>query len=257
MTDAQTTPRDWDADAYVRVAGGVRAMGEALLDRLELRGDERVLDAGCGDGKVTAQLLARVPRGSVVGVDGSPAMIEKARAALPSAVDLHVCDLLELELDQPVDFVFSSATFHWIADHDLLYRRLFAALRPGGRLLTQCGGFGNIAEIAAALSTVSDEEPYSQWLGGWPGPWNFRAPDEEHATLEAAGFEDITAGLHQVDVDMGDDADYLRTVIAGSHLDRLPDEHHQPFLEAVLARLPGPPYTAHYIRLTVSAQRPD
>jgi trans-aconitate 2-methyltransferase len=256
MTDAHGEPRDWDADAYVHVAGGVRAMGEALLDRLELHGDERVLDAGCGDGKVTAQLLERVPRGSVVAVDGSPAMVQAARAALPPEVDVRQSDLLELELEEPVDVVFSSATFHWIADHDLLYRRLFAALRPGGRLLIQCGGFGNIEEVAGALRAVSEEAPYSEWLGGWPGPWNFTSPDQARASLEAAGFEDITAGLHQVDVAMDPPDRYLATVIAGSHLDRLPEDLRQPFLDTTLARLPGPPYTAHYIRLTVSACRP-
>jgi SAM-dependent methyltransferase len=127
--------RDWDAASYEHVGAPVRAFGHALLERLELRGDERVLDAGCGSGGVTRELIARVPDGRVIGVDASPSMIEQASAAFGEAAEWRVGDLLELGLEQPVDVVFSSATFHWIPDHDRLFARLFAALRPGGRLV--------------------------------------------------------------------------------------------------------------------------
>src|SRR5919198_3305722 len=130
--------RDWDPASYERVGSPVRTFGRALLDRLDLRGDETVLDAGCGSGGVTRELIERVPDGRVIGVDASPSMIDQARAALGDAAVWQVGDLLELELEDPVDVVFSSATFHWIPDHDRLFTRLFAALRPGGRPLAQC-----------------------------------------------------------------------------------------------------------------------
>ena len=126
-----THTRDWNASSYARTAAAVEAFGHKLLDRLELAGDETVLDAGCGTGGVTEQLLARVPEGRVIGVDGSPSMIERARERLGERAELRVADLLDLELEEPVDAVFSSATFHWIADHDRLFERLFAALKPG------------------------------------------------------------------------------------------------------------------------------
>src|SRR5438477_11954680 len=125
-----TTARDWDAPSYERVAAPVKAFGQKLLDRLELRGDEVVLDAGCGDGLVTRMLAELVPRGRVIGVDASPSMLSAARTALGERADLRQADLTGLELDEPVDLVFSSATFHWIADHDRLFAPLFAALRP-------------------------------------------------------------------------------------------------------------------------------
>src|SRR5919198_3980968 len=136
--------RDWDPASYERVGSPVRTFGRALLDRLDLRGDETVLDAGCGSGGVTRELIERVPGGRVIGVDASPSMIEQARAALGDAADWRIADLLALELERPGDVVFSSATFHWIADHERLFARLFEALRPGGRLLAQCGGRGDI-----------------------------------------------------------------------------------------------------------------
>src|SRR3954468_14848911 len=130
-------PRDWNAESYQRVSAPREAMGREVLDRLELRGDERVVDAGCGTGRVTAALLERLPRGQVVAVDGSPAMVEQVRERLGDRVDARVAALLELELDAPVDAILSTATFHWIADHDRLFSRLLAALKPGGRLVAQ------------------------------------------------------------------------------------------------------------------------
>ena len=150
------TPRDWDADSYQRVSAPLEAMGREVLDRLELRGDERVLDAGCGTGRVTAALVERLPRGEVVAVDGSPAMVEEARERLGPGVEVFVADLLELELAEPVDAILSTATFHWIGDHDRLFERLFAALRPGGRIVAQCGGAGNVASVQAAIDAVAE-----------------------------------------------------------------------------------------------------
>ena len=143
-------PRDWNADSYERVSGPMEAMGREVLDRLELRGDEYVLDAGCGTGRVTLALAHKLPRGRVIAVDGSPAMVEQARARLPDEVEVRVADLLDLELEPPVDAILSTATFHWIGDHDRLFANLLNALRPGGRLVAQCGGAGNVAALDAA-----------------------------------------------------------------------------------------------------------
>ena len=169
--------RDWDAATYDRVSAPQLEWAKAVLDRLDLRGDETVLDAGCGTGNVTRVLLERLPRGRVIAVDGSPAMIEKARERLPAdRVELLVSDLAALELPEPVDHVLSTATFHWVPDHDALFACMHAALKPGGRLVAQCGGAGNIADTVAALDVVSEREPFAHFLSGWPGPWNSRAP---------------------------------------------------------------------------------
>jgi len=241
-------PRDWDAASYQRVSAPLEAMGRQVLDRLELRGDERVLDAGCGTGRVTAALLERVPRGEVVAVDGSPSMVEQARERLGPRADVRVADLTELALDAPVDAVLSTATFHWIADHDRLFERLHAALRPGGRLVAQCGGEGNIAEVRAAIERVGEPA-----LAGWAGPWRFASPAETAERLERIGFDDVRTWRQDVRVEPEDPREYLATVVLGSHLPRVPVQRRDAFVDAVLAELSEP--AIEYVRLNITARR--
>ena len=242
-------PLDWDAHTYSRVGGGVTALGHEVLERTELRGDETVLDAGCGSGELTAELAARVPRGKVFAVDGSPRMVELARSRLQHDIGVRpVCriwcsDLLELEVPEPVDLVFSAATFHWIADHERLFERLRAALKPGGRLVAQCGGAGNIAAIRRAIEEVSGDP----WM-----PWNFATPEETEARLRAAGFAQARAWLYDRPVAPGEPLAFLKTVILGEHLQRLEEDERDPFARSVLERL-GTPFVAHYVRLNIEA----
>jgi len=243
-----SAPRDWDAASYQRVSAPLEAMGRDVLDRLVLRGDERVLDAGCGTGRVTAALLERVPRGQVVGVDGSPAMIEQARAQLPPRVELRAQDLTELSSSDPFDAILSTATFHWVLDHDRLFARLRDALAPGGRLVAQCGGAGNIARIVAAIARVDHPD-----LAGWPGPWRFASPAETHARLVGLGFTDVWCWPQHVRVVPDDLPEYLATVVLGSHLERLAPGEREPFVRAVHAELEDD--GVDYLRLNILASR--
>src|SRR6185312_10590698 len=176
-------PREWDADTYDEVSDPQFSWGMEVLERLELRGDEAVLDAGCGSGRVTAELAKRVPDGSVIAVDGSTAMVAKAKERLGNGASYLVADLAELEVAEPVDLVFSTATFHWILDHDVLFERLRAALVPGGRLVAQCGGEGNVARHAQAIATVVARPEFADHFADATGMWNFAAPEETEARL--------------------------------------------------------------------------
>jgi trans-aconitate 2-methyltransferase len=236
-------PLDWDADTYTRVAAGVMALGHEVLGGVELRGDETVLDAGCGSGEVTEQLAARVPDGRVYAVDGSPRMVALARERLGDRATVWLSDLLELESPEPVDLIFSAATFHWIGDHERLFGRLLTALAPGGRLVAQCGGAGNIAAIVAAIEDVGGE----QW-----SPWNFAGPEETEKRLHAAGFSEARAWLTDRPVTPDEPLEFLKTVILGEHLARLPEGERDPFARAVHQRI-GSRFTAHYVRLNIAA----
>jgi trans-aconitate 2-methyltransferase len=236
-------PLDWDATSYTRVATGIMALGHEVLERTALRGDEVVLDAGCGSGELTAELANRVPRGRVYAVDASPRMVELASERLGDRATVWRQDLLDLEVPEPVDLIFSAATFHWIADHDRLFARLHAALKPGGRLVAQCGGAGNIAAIRAAIEEVSGDT----WT-----PWNFATPQETEARLRAAGFADARAWLYERPVQTEEPLAFLKTAILGEHLERLPEAERAPFAQAVLDRLEKP-FIARYVRLNMEA----
>jgi trans-aconitate 2-methyltransferase len=249
-----TKPRDWDASTYQRLSAPMTAMGTEVLERLVLAGDETVLDAGCGTGGVTRALLERLPRGRVIAVDGSRSMVEQARRELPPGTDVREADLLELELEAPVDAILSTATFHWILDHPRLFARLHAALKPGGRLVAQCGGHGNVAAVKQAGLDVAADAPYAEHLAGWGTDWQFATPEATEARLRAAGFTDVWCWLSRVDVDPGDPAGYLRSICLGSFLARLPAELHEGFVERALERLEDP-LVIHYVRLNILARR--
>jgi trans-aconitate 2-methyltransferase len=229
--------RDWDAATYDRVSAPQVEWAEKVLERLPLRGDETVLDAGCGSGRVTRMLLDRLPHGRVVAVDSAPSMVRHAREALdPLRSTVLQANLTELVLEAPVDAAFSNAVFHWIRDHDALFARLHAALRPGGRLVAQCGGSGNVERFHRAAREVAAEPPYAEHLAGWEGPWNFAGAEETAERLGRAGFVQVETWLEPYPVTPPDPAAYLRTVCLGHHLEQLPRELHEQYVEAVLAR---------------------
>lgn len=244
--------REWDAPTYDRVSAPQFRWGLAVLDRLELNGDERVLDAGCGSGRVTEKLLERLPRGTVVALDGSEAMLAEARRRLAAHLDrveLVCADLgRPLPAMAPVDHILSTATFHWVPDHDTLFRHLAAAVRPGGRLVAQCGGAGNVESVRSAARRLD---------GGWEGPQNYATAEATRERLEAAGFVEVQTWLHDepTPFEAGEQlTTFLRTVILGAHLQRMPAERHDAFVDAVAATL-GPQPVVDYVRLNILATR--
>ncbi len=244
------SPREWDAATYDRVALPHHDWATVVLDRLDLAGDETVIDAGCGSGKLTEQLLARLPRGRVVALDGSARMLDQARRRLGTDVDrvtLAHADLAEPLPVQPVDAVVSSATFHWIADHRGLFANLAAALRPGGRLVAQCGGAGNVASVRRAIDAVGL---------GLPDPWHFPTAEEAEADLRAAGFVDVRTWLTPATVSVpgGDMEAYLASVMLGSHLEHVREDDRAAFVHAVAEHLPSE--EIDYVRLNLVARLP-
>jgi trans-aconitate 2-methyltransferase len=243
--------RDWDAQTYDRVADPMARWGAAVLDRLPLHGDERVLDAGCGSGRVTEQLADRLPRGRVVALDGSASMVEAARGRLArfgDRIEYVVADLgAPLPIEGHVDAILSTATFHWVPDHDALFANLAAVMAPGGVLVAQCGGVGNIASIQRVLATIGD---------GWLGAVHFETPDATERRLEAAGFEAVECWLTDEPTRFvpGEPFEtYLRTVVLGAHLERLPPTEHEAFVRRVAEGVGEP--LIDYVRLNIVARR--
>jgi len=242
---------DWNATSYDKVADPQTRWGAEVLERLPLEGDETVLDAGCGTGRVTELLLARLPRGRVVALDFSGAMLEQARARLApfgDRVSYVQADLgRPLPLAAPVDAVLSTATFHWVMDHDALFANLSAVLRPGGWLVAQCGGFGNIARL---LRTAVEVRP------DFSRQHNFQTAEATAARLDASGFSSIRTWLSDAPTPFDTAAAFeafLATVCLRTFLDELPVAEREPFVRAVAARLPEP--VLDYVRLNITARK--
>jgi trans-aconitate 2-methyltransferase len=218
----------WDAQTYEQIADPQFGWAKEIIARGGFAPGERVLDAGCGGGRVTKLLLERGL--DVVAVDGDAAMVAKARETLPDAVPVIEQDLLDLELDEPVDAVFSCAVFHWITDHDRLFARLHAALKPGGRLIAQCGGHGNIADVIAAL-------------GERPGRWLYATAEETEERLRRAGFAGARAWLEPKPTHVDDMETYIATVML----------HGQPDARKAARRAAERLTHIDYVRLNIEA----
>jgi trans-aconitate 2-methyltransferase len=188
----------WDAATYEKVNDPQQAWAREIIARAAIEPGEVVLDAGCGGGGVTTMLLEHTER--VIAVDADAAMVEQARATLPSSVPVLHQDLLELALDEQVDVVFSCAVFHWITDHERLFEGIHAVLKPGGRLVAQCGGRGNIARV---LEVVGER----------PGTWLYAGPEETERRLRDAGFTTARAWLEPKPTRVPDMRQYVETVI--------------------------------------------
>ncbi len=245
-------PREWDADTYDAVSDPQFSWGMEVLERLELNGEEVALDAGCGSGRVTAELAKRLPKGRLIAVDGSEAMIAKARDRLGDSASYLVADLSELELEEPVDLVFSTATLHWILDHDRLFGRLRAALKPGGRLVAQCGGEGNVAEHARVIATVAARPEFAGQFGETTGIWNFASPEETERRLREAGFSATRCWLEPRPVQPERPLEFTSAVTLGPLLAQLPQRLRRPFAEAVLEQSEKP-LVLDYVRLNIEA----
>ncbi len=258
--------RDWDGSSYDRVSATMEALGLEVLSRLQLSGDELVLDAGCGSGRITKALIGQLARGHVIAVDESASMIAAARRRLGALaldpglasdrtdgrVELRVGDLLQLELEQPVDAILSTATFHWIADHDRLFTRMRAALAPDGRLVAQCGGEGNIEILRDKADAVLAHAPYAEHFRDWRAPWNYASAEQTRQRLLAARFGSAHCWLQPAPREPEEPREYLSTIVLGPHVQQLPEQLRERFLDDVLAAL-GKPVVVDYVRLNIDA----
>jgi trans-aconitate 2-methyltransferase len=260
-----TNVSEWDAHAYHTVAEPQFEWGKHVLGTLELTGAERVLDAGCGTGRLTALLVERLPDGHAVALDRSFSMAALATSTLAkfkARTAVVLADLVDLPFVGAFDIVFSTATFHWVLDHDRLFANLFRALRPGGHLRAQCGGRTNLMRFLERANELARQPAYAAEFSGWTRPSNFATPDDTRARLLHAGFVGADAWLEQAPVTFAN-ADAFRAfvtaVVLRPYLPRITGEERRA---AFVDRLVGdaahddPPFTLDYRRLNIVARRP-
>lgn len=246
--------REWDAKSYDELPLPHVEWGRRTIERMTLRGDERVLDAGCGTGRDAAELLSRHPGVDLVGVDGSSQMIAQARERLGARAEFAVRDLTEpLDVSElgarpgAFDAVMSVACLHWISDRDALFANLAEVLRPGGRLTSDSGGEGNIENVERAIAAVSAQ--------GFE-PKAFASPEDTRERLNRNGFDVERVTLRPSPIRLDDPAvmeRYLATICLGSYLERMDEQQGREFTRAVREAMTAP--VLDYVRLEVDAVR--
>lgn len=263
-----TTPKRtyWNAEVYDKIGTPMRGWAQVVIDDLGLRGDETVLDAGCGSGSVTLDLLERLPDGKIWAVDSSPDMVERLQKTLDEKgitnVHAQQGDLTDFTIPEQVDAVFSNAVFHWIEDDEGLFGSLARAARPGAKLRAQCGGHANIARLRAVTHDVEQRDVYSEYFLEKSDFRKYRSAEQAVAALEANGWTDARANLFESPV-VFDDVEpavlYLRTIILQEQASRLEEPGlSEQFLRDVIAetvKRHGEPFVADYVRLDMWATR--
>jgi len=255
----------WNAEVYERIGKPMRRWAQQVIDDLALRGDETVLDAGCGSGSVTFDLLQKLPRGKIYAVDASEEMIASLTKTIAERGVANIApvraSLTNFTLPEQVDCVFSNAVFHWIPDDDALFGCLYRATKPGGRLRAQCGGFGNNAHVLEAVEAVREQPRFEPHLRGFSDSKKYRTPEQARLSLERAGWRDVRASLFAAPVpfeDRDEAALYIRTILLRDHIARLPEPEHEPYSRAIVeetVRRYGEPYVADYVRLDLWATK--
>src|SRR6266567_117205 len=257
----QSSSREWISSVYHRLSEPQVSWGKKVLAGLSLRGDEVALDAGCGTGRLTADLVEALPRGRVVGVDLSQNMLSLARqhlaAQFGARVSLVACDLLRLPFEHAFDVIVSTAAFHWVLDHDRLFATLHAALVSGGLLEAQCGGGPNLVTLRNRANALAPTPKFEPYFVGFHEPWLYQDAEAAAATLRRAGFVDVKTSVEPAPTVLENAAQYsefVRNIIFRRHLEQIPSEDLQAEFIATLteqAAVDDPPFSLDYWRLNL------
>lgn len=259
-----TRPAPWNAPAYHRVSAPQTAWGREVLDRLELTGEETVLDAGCGPGKLTRLLAERLPRGRVVALDASPEMLAVARkelAPFSGKVDFVEAALPSLPMSTKVDAVFSTATLHWVFEQLETFRAFLRVIRPGGQLEFQCGGAENLHLLHVRATELAKSPAYADAFVGWKESWWYPDAEETAERLRAAGWTRVHTWVERRPTPFADAAsfsDFIASVNLRPFLAQLDAERAARFTATLVeaASRDTPPYVLDYHRLNGSAWAP-
>jgi trans-aconitate 2-methyltransferase len=259
---------DWDAEEYRTSSSNQKKWALELLAKLDLKGSERVLDIGCGDGEITAAIARRVPGGSAVGIDSSRDMVDLASKNYPPDrcpnISFILQDAREIDFDEEFDAVFSNACLHWVIDHQPVLTGIGRCLKPRGRMLLQMGGKGNAATVLKAIDAVLKMSRWARYFDGFAFPYAFYGPEEYRSWMEALGFHVNRAELLPKDmVHEGADAfaAWLRTTWL-PYTQRVPESLREEFIHEIVTahagiRPPDADGSIHFtmVRLEVEATK--
>jgi trans-aconitate 2-methyltransferase len=242
MPKSSSSNPTWNAADYAANSVVQQTWARELIAKLKLRDGENILDVGCGDGKVTAEIVRAVPAGFVVGIDASPQMIAFAKKTFPSKknpnLKFQVMDARKIKFAQQFDLIFSNAALHWVDDHEKILRGASAVLKSGGRLVVSCGGKGNAQDVFVALRPEMRLKRWREFFKKMPTPYFFYAPDDYEKWLPKFGFKIQKIKLAPKDATYESAegfATWLRTTWI-PYVQRVPENVCEEFIAAVTER---------------------
>lgn len=259
----------WDADTYDLVSNAQEEWANFIIKQREWSGDETILDAGCGSGKITKILSNIIRNGTIYAVDNDPNMIKKTKEKLGDVKNVHIIqsDLTATaefrNMQIKFDVIFSNAVLHWILDHQKVFKNFYDLLNSKGELLIQCGGFGNLEKTLSLFNTVKDSPEFNRYFHEWKQSWYFAKPEDTKSILKDLNFKNIQVYLSNSNIDFDGKNNYLlymKTVVLGPYLKHLPSEQlKNKFIETTLDLIeqdhPDLRWKLDYVRLNILASK--
>jgi len=262
---------DWDALTYDNISDVIESWGLDLIERLNWKGNEIVLDAGCGSGRLTKIISTKLPKGKVFAVDLDSSMIKLANERLGkiSNVKFIQSNICDIELQDKIDVIFSNAVLHWISNHRKVFRHFWQILKPNGQLSIQCGGYGNLTKTLSVFNKVRKSLEFCNYFCNrkgesiWNEPWYFAKAEDTVKILKEIGFKNIEVSLENKVAKFHDKEDYfifIKTIVLRPYLEYLSnDKLKNMFAKAVLHEIETNfkelQWKLDYVRLNIHAKK--
>jgi trans-aconitate 2-methyltransferase len=190
----------WNPEAYEKSSSEQKKWAEEVISKIQIKGNEQVLDIGCGDGKITAHIASLVPEGSVVGIDNSAEMISFAQSKFPQSswpnLSFQYGDASDLRYEDEFDLVVSFACLHWVLDHKPVLEGIMRSLKSNGRLFIQFGGRGNAGDVLEVVNEKISEDRWARYFEDFTLPYGFFGPEEYESWLDHVGLRAVRSGVN-------------------------------------------------------------
>ncbi|WP_406658081.1 methyltransferase domain-containing protein [Methanolobus sp. ZRKC2] len=229
----------FDGQKYEKSSSHQKEWGERLIKEIDLKGTEHILDLGCGNGLITKALAERVPEGSVVGVDSSSSMLERARFHQLDNMEFRLLDISDIIFDREFDIVFSNAAMHWVRDHGNVLRKIYASLKSGGIMRMQFAGEGNCPTLSKVLEESMSSAAFEQLFQDFEWPWYMPDANSYEDMLSSAGFMKYRVWMEDADRNFQDDQSFVGWIEQPSlvpFMNALPEESYALFRDTVIEK---------------------
>lgn len=234
------SPYDFDGEKYKKASKHQKEWGNRLIGQLRLKGNESILDLGCGDGVLTEQLSFLVPNGHVLGIDASAGMIQTAKQFSRNNLEFHQMDIRDMSYADEFDVIFSNAALHWLRDHNSLLRSAYHALKPGGILLWNFAGSGSCLNFFETVRQIMAEENYQQYFKNFEWPWFMPCKTEYEELAASEEFREFSVTEEMADRTFADAGEMIRWIDQPSlvpFIQRVPEEKKEAFRTEVIEEM--------------------